>query len=58
MKFQFSSLRVCAVLAITRTLFMPDKKFAVVTFINAENAPHPLQNEIVLFAIDLYKDNL
>jgi hypothetical protein len=37
---------------------MPDKKFAVVTFINAENAPHPLQNEIVLFAIDLYKDNL
>lgn len=43
---------------ITRTLFMPDKNFAVVTFINAENAPHPLQNEIVLFAIDLYKDDL
>jgi CubicO group peptidase (beta-lactamase class C family) len=43
---------------ITRTLFMPDKNFAVVTFINAENAPNPLQNEIVLFAIDLYKDDL
>jgi len=34
---------------------MPDKSFGVVTFVNAEEF---LSDELVLFVIDLYKDEL
>jgi len=37
------------------SFFMPDKNFGVVTFVNAEEF---LSDELVLFVIDLYKDEL
>ena len=40
---------------ITRTLFMPDKNFAVVAFVNVLDT---LGDEAVMFIIDLYKDEL
>jgi CubicO group peptidase (beta-lactamase class C family) len=40
---------------LSQVFFMPDKNFGVVTFVNAEEF---LSDELVLFVIDLYKDEL
>ena len=39
----------------TMDFYMPDKNFGVVTFVNAEDF---LSDELLLFIIDLYKDEL
>ncbi len=40
---------------LSQVFFMPDKNFAVVSFVNVETY---LSDELVLFVIDLYKDEL
>ena len=40
---------------LSQVFFMPDKDFGVVTFVNVENF---LSDELVLFIVDLYKDEL
>jgi CubicO group peptidase (beta-lactamase class C family) len=40
---------------LSQVFYMPDKDFGVVTFVNAEDF---LSDELVLFIIDLYKDEL
>ncbi len=40
---------------LSQVFYMPDKKFGVVTFVNVENF---LSDELVLFIVDLYKDEL
>jgi len=40
---------------LSQVFFMPDKNFGVVTFVNAEEF---LSDELVLFVIDLYNDEL
>jgi CubicO group peptidase (beta-lactamase class C family) len=40
---------------LSQVFFMPDKDFGVVTFVNVETF---LSDELVLFVIDLYKDEL
>ena len=40
---------------LSQVFYMPDKNFGVVTFVNVDNF---LSDELVLFIIDLYKDEL